>query len=274
MLVYRDLNIGTAKPLAAEQAGIKHYLIDICEPDDNFTVADFQRLAAQYISEINSRHKIPLIVGGTGLYVRALLEGYDLTTPAGDAELRQQLQQLAIERGNMYMYELLTKNDPMRASMLHPNDIRRVIRALELHSLSDTAKINTKASNLQYNTLVIGLSMERKRLYERIDQRVDIMIKSGLIDEVRGLLKRGVLHTSQSMQAIGYKELFNYLNGEATLEQAIAAIKVSTRHFAKRQLTWYRKMPYISWLDPTDYSSELECVEKIYNLVAEKFYIE
>lgn len=275
MLVYQGLDIGTAKPTIQEQAEITHYLINIRDPGEEFSVADFQQLAAAQIAKINEQGQIAIIAGGTGLYIKALIEGYDLTNPSGDEKLRKQLQQLADEHGNEYLHQMLRLQDPIKASSLHQNDVRRIIRALEVRILSGTQPIKTTIfPRLQYDSMVIGLSMKRERLYERINQRVDDMLESGLVQEVRQLIAKGVPVNAQSMQAIGYKQLVGYISGECSLPDAVNAIKQASRQFAKRQMTWYRKMPYITWISVDDFSNHSAMMEHIYNIVAERFGIE
>ena len=273
MLVYRGLDIGTAKPSLDEQDGIEHYLIDIREPDQDFSVADFQHLADKYISTINAQGKIALIAGGTGLYIKALLEGYDLSAPPRDEQIREKLQQAAQRHGNEYLHNMLAVLDSAKAATLHPNDVRRVIRALEIRMLTDKPRLET-TENKQYDSLVIGLTMQRERLYERINQRVDNMLQAGLVEEVRLLLDKGIPVNCQSMQAIGYKQMVDYFTGNKSLDETVVEIKQASRQFAKRQMTWYRKMPYISWTHVDQFASHDELVEHIYNLVAEKFSIE
>ncbi|KYZ77144.1 tRNA dimethylallyltransferase [Anaerosporomusa subterranea] len=274
MLVYRGLDIGTAKPTQEEQAGIIHELIDIRDPGEEFSVVDFKQLASECITRVNATGRIPVIAGGTGLYIKALLEDYGLTTPPGDELIRQELKRIADEQGNERLYQLLAESDPVKAALLHPNDVRRIIRALEIRMLTTKPVIEDSAAGLKYDSLVIGLSMDREKLYERINRRVDTMIAMGLADEVKRLVEQGVPLTSQAMQAIGYKQMIGYVKGEYSLADAAEAIKLATRHFAKRQMTWYRKMPYIRWVNVDEYTDHSTLMEHIYNLVAEKFGIE
>jgi tRNA dimethylallyltransferase len=274
MLVYRGLDIGTAKPTQEEQAGIVHHLIDIRHPGEDFSVADFKQLAGECITRVNETGRVPVIAGGTGLYIKALLEDYELTSPPGDELIRMELQQIADEQGNERLHQMLSEVDPAKAAFLHPNDVRRIIRALEIRKLTDKPIIKDNSVGLKYDSLVIGLSMERGKLYERINRRVDNMIASGLTDEVKRLVEQGVPFTAQAMQAIGYKQMLGYINGECSLVDASEAIKQATRHFAKRQMTWYRKMPYIKWVSVDEYPNSAVMMEHIYNLVAEKFGIE
>ena len=250
MLVYRGFDIGSAKPDVDERNGVRHALVDILEPSENFSVTDFQRLAAAEIHANNGAGKIPILVGGTGLYLKALLEGYRFNPETKDSQYRASLAKLANEHGRAYVHALLEKVDPKTAARLHVNDLRRVIRALEVSRFGD-ARIsqNKREHGLEYDALVLGLRCERSELYRRIEARVDNMMAAGLEDEVRRLLASGVSRHAQAMQGIGYKEMASYIYGESTLNDAVAEIKKATRHFAKRQITWYKKMPYIHWLD-------------------------
>lgn len=272
MLVYKGMDIGTAKPSANEQAGIVHHLIDILEPNAEFSVTKFKELAGGLIREINKTCHIPILAGGTGLYVKSLVENYQFNQTPGDEKYRNQLEELAQIHGKQYVHELLAKVDPETAARLHINDFRRVIRALEVYHLGGEYISQEKLSNedLAYDAIIIGLSMERSKLYERINQRVDLMIANGLVEEVKGLLDKGLNREFQAMKGIGYKEIIAYLEGEISLEEAIEQIKKSTRHFAKRQLTWFRKMSYIQWYD-VDTISSTKLVENIYTDIAGKF---
>lgn len=274
MLVYKNMNIGTAKPSISERSNIFHYLIDILEPDADFSVVDFKELASQHITEINKQGNIPILAGGTGLYVKAILEGYQFNPTPSDEKLRIELDNLAKEHGNQYLHDQLAQVVPSAAARLHPNDLRRVIRALEVYYLSgDTISQNKllDQQELLYNAVVIGLTMDRDLLYRRINQRVDIMVAQGLVDEVTMLLAQGVPANCQAMQGIGYKEIVRHLQGEIDLATAIENIKQATRNFAKRQLTWYRKMPYITWFDVNDFTDHTTMMETFYKLVAGKF---
>lgn len=274
MLVYRGMDIGTAKPGIEERNGIVHHLIDILEPHEEFSVTQFIQLAGQHIAKINSDGRIPILAGGTGLYVKALLEGYRFNTTPGDTGYRDKLMLLAQTRGNAYLHSLLSEVDPLTAARLHANDIRRIIRALEVYHLGGENISQQKqagSNQLIYDALVIGLTMNRQRLYERINQRVDIMLAQGLVEEVSALQDAGLSPSCQSMKGIGYKEIAASLRGEISLTTAIDTIKQSTRHFAKRQLTWYNKMPYIKWFD-VDYTKDYEnLLGIIYKYIAGKF---
>lgn len=275
MLVYRGLDIGTAKPDMLEQDGIVHHLIDILDPVQEFNVVDFQQYAQKLITLINNDNRIPILAGGTGLYVRALLEGYQFNQAPSDEKLRQKLTGLAEQYGNQYVHNLLQQVQPVTAARLHPNDQRRIIRALEVYYLSgETISQDKTATNkLLYDAVVIGLTMERVSLYERINQRVDRMIEQGLVAEVSGLLQQGVPPNCQAMQGIGYKEIVEYLLEGQDLVTAIDQVKQATRNFAKRQLTFYRRMPYITWYNVDEYDNYHNLLETIYKSVAGKFCV-
>lgn len=273
MLVYKDMNIGTAKPSSDERSNITHHLIDILEPQADFSVVDFTALASQYITNINQKGVIPILAGGTGLYVKALLEGYQFNPTPSDEKLRIQLDDLAKKHGNQYLHDRLAAVSPDTAARLHPNDLRRIIRALEIYYLSGETVSQNKLMEqhiLLYDAVVIGLTMERKLLYERINQRVDLMMSQGLVNEVEKLLNSGIPSNCQAMQGIGYKEIVKYLQKEIDLATAIGSIKQATRNFAKRQLTWYRKMPYIIWFDVKNFDTTNEMMETIYREIAGK----
>lgn len=274
MLVYRGFDIGSAKPDAAERCGIRHWLLDILPPDAEFNVTDFQTEASKIITGLNEKGLIPVLAGGTGLYAKALLEGYDFNSFSGDEEYRVSLERLAEEHGKEYVHAMLEKVDPETAARLHVNDFRRVVRALEVWHLG-REKISQKKEEgrLLYDAFVIGLRWERAVLYERINRRVDLMMEQGLVNEVRHLMAAGVSRTAQAMKGIGYKETAAYLDGECSLDEAVYEIKKATRHFAKRQLTWYRKMPYIHWFDADGKTTEellQEILPKIEEFFAEK----
>jgi tRNA dimethylallyltransferase len=271
MLVYKGLDVGTAKPDMVEQQGIKHHLIDILEPDDEFSVVIFQEKAADIVSAINHKDRIPILAGGTGLYVRALLEGYKFSQVSGNEELRDKYSKLAETHGSTYLHELLAKVSPSTAGRLHPNDTRRIIRALEVHHIGGETVSTTKEPSVLYEALVIGLTMPRDKLYDQINRRVDLMMANGLVDEVRRLLAAGVSANAQAMQGIGYKEIISYLQGDSDLPTAVSRIKQATRHFAKRQLTWYRKMPYIEWVEVDKFDNYNKMMAHIYSKVAGKF---
>ncbi len=251
-LVYRGLNIGTAKPTLAEMRGITHHMIDIVEPDQEYSAALFQKQARAVIGGVTKRNKLPILVGGTGLYIRAVVDPYDFSSTGGDPLLRNRLLKEAGQNGPGSLHRRLMEVDPTTALRLHPRDLRRVVRALEVYYLTgktiSSHQYRDENDQPLYNLLMFGLTMERERLYSRIEQRVESMISSGLVDEVRQLLKKGYSSELSSMHSLGYKEIINYLSGEVTLEQAVQILKRNTRRFAKRQLTWFRRDHRIRWL--------------------------
>lgn len=275
MLVYKGMNIGTAKPDANEMAEIKHHMIDILSPGADFSVTQFKSLAAGCIRKINEENKIPILAGGTGLYIKSLVEDYCFNKTPGDEVYRQSLELLAEKKGKQHVHALLEKIDPAAAERLHINDFRRVIRALEVYHVGGETISQEKqatAGELAYDVYAIGLNRDRVQLYERINMRVEKMFEAGLVAEVDALLKAGLDKSSQSMQGIGYKEVAAYLAGNLSLLEAKELIKKSTRHFAKRQLTWYRKMPYIHWYD-VEQVTENELLQTVYKDVAGNFAI-
>lgn len=250
MLFYRGFDIGTAKPTKEERAAVPHHFIDILAPEASFNVMDFQRLAREEIGRIAARGKLPLVVGGTGLYIKSLLEGYVFNETSGDRAYREKLERLAQEKGKAFVHGLLQEADPEAAARLHINDFRRVVRALEVASLGNehiSEQREAAGGELAYDAYVIGLRRERQALYARIEERVDAMLEAGFADEVRSLLAEGVPRDCPAMKGIGYREMLAYLAGSMDLPLAAAEIKKATRHFAKRQLTWFRKMPYVHW---------------------------
>lgn len=272
MLVYSGLDIGSAKPDEAERDGVRHALVDCLDPaDESFNAADFQRLAAEEIHAVNQSGTIPILAGGTVLYVKALLEGYRFNKNQEDGEYRASLERLAEKHGKAYIHKMLEEVDPEAAARLHVNDFRRVVRALEVWRLGQERISRDKQEDgLAYDACVIGLCSDRKILYERIEKRVDAMISAGLEEEVRRLLAEGVSRSARAMQGIGYKEMAAYIDGELSLAEAVANIKKATRHFAKRQFTWYRKMPYIHWFDIDAIPFE-ELVETVLETINNKF---
>lgn len=250
MLFYRGFDIGTAKPTKEELSAVPHHFIDILAPVASFNVMDFQRLAREEIGRIAARGKLPLVVGGTGLYIKSLLEGYVFNETSGDLAYREKLERLAQEKGKAFVHGLLQEADPEAAARLHINDFRRVVRALEVASLGNehiSEQREAAGGELAYDAYVIGLRRERQALYARIEERVDAMLEAGLADEVRSLLAEGVPRDCPAMKGIGYREMLAYLAGSMDLPLAAEEIKKATRHFAKRQLTWFRKMPYVHW---------------------------
>ena len=249
MQVYKHMDIGSAKITRSEMSGISHHLIDILEPEEEFNVVRFQKLALEEMEQIYEKGKIPLIVGGTGFYIQSVLYNIDFTENDSPNDYRKKLEILAKEKGAEYLHTI----DPKSALQIHTNNIKRTIRALEFYhqtgmKISEHNEAEReKESPYQYAYFV--LTDDRAKLYERIDRRVDLMMESGLEEEVRFLKDRGVSSTSTAMQGLGYKELYAYMNGEYSLEEAVRIIKRDTRHFAKRQLTWFKREKDVTWID-------------------------
>ena len=242
MQVYKYMDIGSAKIKNDEMQGIKHYLIDVCEPNDEFNVSIYVKLAKEAISEIFSKNKVPIIVGGTGLYIRSLIYDQKHCTCGEDKEYRKFLFDLASEKGNEYIHNILKKVDYKSYKNIHFNNVKRVIRALEVYHLTNKPFIDFKSDDVPiFNFDYYVLNFDKERLYKNIDNRVDVMIDNDLIDEVLDLKKKGYTKELQSMQGIGYKEVFEYLDGKVSKEQMIDIIKRNSRNYAKRQLTWFRK---------------------------------
>lgn len=274
MQVYKYMDIGTAKPTKEEMEGVRHYLIDEVYPDEEFSVAVYRDLAKKYIDDVLSEGKLPMVVGGTGLYISSLSKSLDFTI-VGDPGYRESLQELALLHGNSYLHNLLSDVDPDSYMRLHENDTRRIIRALEVYkstgkTISEFQK-ESKGKPIDYELCMIGLAMDRKRLYDRVNQRVDKMIEEGLIDEVKMLLSMGYDKSLTSMQGLGYKEIISYIEGEYSLEGTIDKLKQDTRHFAKRQLTWFRREERIHWVNLDEYDDMNCIVENIAGYIAGKF---
>lgn len=248
MQIYKKLNIGTAK-IDLDKTSIPHHMIDIIEPSDNFTVADFKSSARKIITDINNRGGLPFLVGGTGLYINSLVYNLDFTETEPDYEYRDELREILEEEGSEFLYEKLQDQDRDMAEKIHKNNGQRIIRALEILKNGNKKGDNFREENNDYNLIYIGLNMDRSKLYEKINQRVDKMIDLGIIDEVKNLLDEGLDKNSQSLKAIGYKEVISYLDGEIDFDEMVDLIKKNSRHYAKRQLTWFRRDKRIKWLD-------------------------
>ncbi len=274
MQVYRYMDIGTAKITPEEMQGIPHYLIDAFAPDEEFNVVKFQQYAKKYIEDIQSRGKIPIFVGGTGFYIQAVLYDIDFTENDINPSYRQELEQTAKEKGAEYLHALLKQVDPKSAEKVHPNNIKRVIRALEYHKLTGekisdhNAEQRKKNSPYQYCYFV--LNKNRAKLYEGINLRVDQMMQNGLLEEVKDLAERGYTKDMVSMQGLGYKELLAFLEGEGTLENAVDLIKKETRHYAKRQITWFKRENEIIWINKDDFRNDMEILSHMLKFLKEK----
>lgn len=266
MQVYRNMDIGTAKPSIEEKRGIPHYMLDIVNPDESFSVADFQKNCKFKIEELLLKNKIPIIAGGTGLYVNSLIYNMDFTRASSNTKLREELQMEAEQFGELYIHEKLKAIDPEAAARIHPNNIKKVIRAIEVFNetgdkIGDFSK--DMSLNEEYDIFFIGLMRNREELYDRINIRVDMMIDQGLVDEVKGLLELGYTKELVSFKGLGYKEIVGYLEGEYSLDEAIRILKRDTRRYAKRQLTWFKRYENISWYNISNYSSSESLTEVI-----------
>jgi tRNA dimethylallyltransferase len=268
MAVYKGMDIGTAKPTPEEKEFAPFHMIDLVEPDEPFTVVDFQERAVKVVDEVMERGRLPLVVGGTGLYVRAVVDGLNIPGPGPDPEFRARMEKLALEKGNIHLHKELARVDTITAARLHPNDVKRIVRALEVykqtgHPMSEVVEQTQPAAPRYPDTVMLGLTMDRERLYRRIEARVDDLIRTGLIDEVKGLLDRGYDTDLPAMQGLGYKEIAGYLKGSYDLESAVNQLKRDTRRFAKRQFTWFRADKRIDWIEidelsPAEVADELE----------------
>lgn len=267
MQIYKYMNIGTAKIKDEEMDGIPHHLIDFLDLDEDFSVSDFRERAKKIITKLNNQDKIPMVVGGTGLYINSLVYDLNFTRVASDEEIRSRLEGIKEEFGNEYLLNMLQEIDPKSAEKINVNDTKRVIRAIEIYEITGKPMSqhnnNFRKINEDYDLIIIGLNMDRKALYDRINDRVDIMFEEGLVDEVKGLLSSGYDKNLVSMQAIGYKEIIMYLEDEITLDRAIELIKQGSRNYAKRQLTWFRRDDRVKWFNRDEYSDFNELVEDV-----------
>lgn len=264
MQVYKYMDVGSAKITPEEMDGVRHYLVDELEPFDEFHVVKFQEYAQKYLNEIYAHGKIPIIAGGTGFYIQALLNDIDFTEQESDSAYRKELEALAEEHGNQYLHDRLKEVDPESAEAIHPNNRKRVIRALEFYQETGR-KISEHNAKEQmrtspYNFAYFVLNDERSHLYKRIDARVDKMIEDGLEAEVRCLKEMGCTKDMVAMQGIGYKEMLSYLDGSYSLEEAVYIIKRETRHFAKRQITWFKRERDVIWLNKNEFDYKNEAI--------------
>ncbi|MCA0990282.1 tRNA (adenosine(37)-N6)-dimethylallyltransferase MiaA [Pseudalkalibacillus hwajinpoensis] len=270
MQIYRGMDIGTAKVTEEEMEGIPHYLIDIKEPTESFSAAEFQKLATELVTDINRRGKVPIIAGGTGLYVKSVTHQYAFSEAREDPAYRKQLEQQAEEEGPAMFHARLKDVDPVSYETIHPNNVRRVIRALEVYHVTGepvSASKDALPEESPYNLVNVGLTMDRDVLYERINKRVDLMMEAGLLEEAQRLYHDGVRHC-QSVQAIGYKEIYNYLEERVSLEDAVLELKQNSRRYAKRQLTWFRHQMAMDWYNMTAHREEK--IQEILKVVAGK----
>lgn len=257
MQVYRYMDIGSAKIKKEEMEGVPHHLIDVLMPWDEFNVVVFQRLCMQAVEEIYERGHVPILTGGTGFYIQSVLYGIDFTQTEEDTGYRESLETLAKEKGTVILHEMLKEVDPVSAETIHANNVKRVIRALEFYRQTGTriSEHNEKERQKEstFTSCYFVLNDERSRLYEKIDNRVDEMLQQGLVEEVRHLMELGCRKDMVSMQGLGYKEMISYLSGECSLDEAVYQIKRDTRHFAKRQLTWFKREKDVIWVNKPDF---------------------
>lgn len=269
MQIYKYMDIGSAKIPKEEMGGIPHYLIDCVDPHKEFSVAEFKELATEKIKDIQNRGKLPILVGGTGLYINSIICNMNFAESDKDEAYREELEKIAEEHGNEYLHEMLKDIDLESYNSIHFNNRKRVIRALETYKLTGKPFSSFKAKNsiyeTSYNIYYYVLNMDREKLYDRINKRVDIMFEKGLLEEVKALKAMGLTDDMQSMKGIGYKEILYYLDGKISLEQCIEMIKQGSRNYAKRQLTWFRKDPRAIFIDKDNFASEEEISTKIIN---------
>ncbi len=274
MQVYKNMDIGTAKITPEEMQDIPHYLIDILEPSEDFNVVTFKNLAREKVREIESRDRIPIVVGGTGFYIQALLYDIDFTDNDNDMSYRLELEKIAAEKGNIVLYDMLRSCDPEAAAAIHPNNVKRVIRALEFYKKSNIKISEHNKTERQkkspYDAKYFALTDKRENIYQNIEKRIDLMLDAGLVEEVKGLLDKGISRTNTAMQGLGYKEIAAYLNGEMSLCEAIYVLKRDTRHFAKRQLTWLKREKDVIWFDKSKMTDEQILNDMISEIKKEK----
>lgn len=266
MQVYKYMNIGSAKIRPEEMQGVRHYLVDVLDPREEFHVARFQQMAKEAMDEIYRNGQLPIVVGGTGFYIQALLKDIDFDKSSGELPCRKELEETARREGGAVLYERLKQVDPESAEAIHPNNVKRVIRALEFYQeTGQPISLHNKEQKEKqppYTYAYFVLNDDRARLYERIDRRVDRMVEQGLVEEVRWLKEHGYDRSLVSMQGLGYKELFPYLDGTCSLEEAVEIIKRDTRHFAKRQITWFKREPDVIWLNQQEFGYDKQKILK------------
>lgn len=262
MQVYRHMDIGSAKIRPDEMQGVRHHLIDVLEPEEDFNVVTFQNLCKKAMQEIYDRGKLPILTGGTGFYIQSVLYDIDFTDNEEDLAYRKELENFALKQGAEALHERLREVDPSSADAIHANNVKRVIRALEFYEQTGK-KISEhnereREKESAYRSCYFVLTDTREKLYQQIDRRVDLMLSQGLVDEVKELKARGLKRGQVSMQGLGYKEILSYLDGEMSLEEAVSIIKRDTRHFAKRQLTWFRREKEVLWIDKAAFAYQEE----------------
>ena len=276
MQIYKGMDIGTAKVTEAEMDGVPHHLIDFVYPDQQFTVADYKENATKIIQSLNKEGKLPIIAGGTGLYINSLVYELNFVDVPPDQDLRDKLENLAYEEGNRALLEKLEVIDPIAAGKYTENDIQRIVRAIEITTLSGKTYheygSNFRATNDRYDLVIYCLNMDRKKLYERINQRVDLMLQEGLVQEVKKLMDMGYDKDLVSMKAIGYKEIMEYLEGNESYDDVVEKIKKLSRNYAKRQLTWFRRDNRINWVEVEEYGSKDAIVDYLVSDIRSRIY--
>ncbi len=266
MQLYKYMDIGSAKPTKDELAQVPHHLVDLIDPREDFSVAQYQKLAKDAIKDIQSRGRLPVISGGTGLYFNSLLYEMDFSKVPESSQYRKELEQLAEEEGGAALHKILEERDPEAAERIHPNNIRKIVRALErLHEGEENVKPfqQVQQETSDYETILIGLTRDRAELYDRINRRVELLMEQGLLEEVEKLMRMELTEDHISMKAIGYKEIMAYFHGRCPLETAIDNVKKNTRHYAKKQLTWFRRYDKIKWYNISEYPNDETAVEGI-----------
>ena len=266
MQLYKYMDIGSAKPTPDEMAMAEHHLVDIIDPRDDFSVAQYQKLAKDAIRDILSRGKTPVISGGTGLYLNSLIYDMDFSAQPQDNRYRNELAEIAEKEGSGALHEMLKNADEKAAELIHPNNTKKIIRALERlkegeGQIKQFSSIDNETKD--YNVILVGLTRDREELYDRINRRVDLLMEAGLLDEINRLADMGLTQENISMKGIGYKELFDYLDEKCTLEDAVDTIKKNTRHYAKRQLTWFRRYDKMQWFNISEYENDDIAVKEI-----------
>lgn len=274
MQVYRGMDIGTAKIKPEEMEGVPHHMIDTDDPDEPFSAAEFQIRVKGLIEEIHGRNRLPFLVGGTGLYIESLCYGFEFVSAGADEQFREEMVRYLEANGEQALHDKLRSVDPKTADRLHPRDSRRVIRALEIAHVTGqllSEQLDAQKRESAYELCIVGLTMDRQILYKRIEDRIDAMLDEGLVDEVRRLLEKGYHRGLPSMQGLGYKEIAAFLQGEISYDRAVELLKRNTRRFAKRQLSWFRHMKEIQWVDVTDKANISEHLHMIHGIIAGKF---
>lgn len=275
MQVYKKMDIGSAKIKADEMDGVKHYLVDVLDPAEEFNVVMFQKMAKEAVESIYANGHIPIVVGGTGFYIQALLYDIDFTQENEETGIRAELEKIAQEQGAEKLHDMLREIDPKSAETIHANNVKRVVRAIEYYRQNGQpiSEHNEKERKKEspYRFAYFVLQDDRKHLYARIEKRIDLMMKEGLLDEVRALYEEGYTRDMVSMQGLGYKEILDYLDGKITLEEAIYILKRDTRHFAKRQITWFKREKEVVWIDKSEFQyDEDKILSEMLNILRTK----